>query len=159
MAVYYSFHYDRDAWRVQQIVNMGLVEGQTILNAQDWETVKRQGDAAIEAWIDNQMKYKHAVVVLIGRQTSDRPWVRYEIIKAWNDERPLVGIRINGLKDSSGHIDGAGVNPFDAITLKDGRPLSTWVPTYTPTGSDSQAIYASIRANLTRWVDTACRMA
>lgn len=48
-SVFYSFHYDNDAWRVQQIINMGALDGQTILNSQDWETVKRQGDAAIKA--------------------------------------------------------------------------------------------------------------
>lgn len=43
MAVFFSFHYDRDAWRVQQILNMGALEGQTILNAQEWEAVKSKG--------------------------------------------------------------------------------------------------------------------
>ena len=27
MAVFYSFHYSRDAWRVQRVVNMGALEG------------------------------------------------------------------------------------------------------------------------------------
>jgi hypothetical protein len=31
-SVFFSFYYDRDAWRVQQIINMGAVEGQPILN-------------------------------------------------------------------------------------------------------------------------------
>lgn len=26
-AVFYSFHYDRNAWRVQQIIQMGALEG------------------------------------------------------------------------------------------------------------------------------------
>ena len=61
-SVLFSFHYDRDAWRVQQIINMGTLEGQTILNAQKWEEVKRQGDAAVKKWIADQMAYKSAVV-------------------------------------------------------------------------------------------------
>src|SRR5690606_38219031 len=84
-SVFYSFHYDRDAWRVQQIINMGAVEGQTILNAQEWEAVKRQGDSAIQKWIKDQMAYKSAVVVLVGAQTANRPWVRYEIAYAWDN--------------------------------------------------------------------------
>ena len=47
-SVFYSFHYDRDAWRVQQIIQMGALEGQPILKAQEWEEVKRKGDAAIK---------------------------------------------------------------------------------------------------------------
>lgn len=46
MAVFYSFHFDRDSWRVQQIENMGALDGQPILNAQDWEKVKARGEAA-----------------------------------------------------------------------------------------------------------------
>ncbi|MDK8178836.1 TIR domain-containing protein [Micrococcus luteus] len=60
-SVFYSFHYDRDAWRVQQIIQMGALEGQPILNAQQWEEVKRKGDAAIKKWIADQMAYKSAV--------------------------------------------------------------------------------------------------
>jgi hypothetical protein len=72
-SVFFSFHYDRDAWRVQQIINMGALEEQTILSAQEWEEVKRRGKAAIEKWIADQMAYKSAVVVLVGRYTADRP--------------------------------------------------------------------------------------
>jgi hypothetical protein len=151
MAVFYSFHYDRDYWRVQQILNMGALEGQTILNAQKWEEVKRQGDAAIETWIGEQMAYKSAVVVLIGSQTSTRPWVRREIAKAWDDKRSLLGIQIHGLLDSSAHTDSAGANPFKAVNLKSGGTVGDHVPIYTPTGSTSQQVYASIKANLTTW--------
>jgi hypothetical protein len=64
VAVFYSFHYGRDNWRVQQIMNMGILDGQPLLNSQTWEAVKRRGDTAIETWIDAQMSYKSAVVVL-----------------------------------------------------------------------------------------------
>src|SRR5687768_4269930 len=101
MAVFYSFHYDRDAWRVQQILNMGTLESQSILNSQDWEKVKRSGEDAIKAWIAKQMAYKSAVVVLVGAETAARPWIRYEILKAWQDKRGLVGVRIHGLADSA----------------------------------------------------------
>ena len=84
-SVFYSFYYVLDAWRVQQIIQMGALEGQTILNAQDWEQVKRQGNAAIEKWINEQMAYKSAVMVLVGAQTASRPWVRYEIAHAWDN--------------------------------------------------------------------------
>ncbi len=65
-SVFFSFHYARDAWRVQQVVKMGALEGQPILNPQKWEEVKRRGDQAIKTWIAEQMKYKSAVVVLVG---------------------------------------------------------------------------------------------
>lgn len=154
-SVFYSFHYDRDAWRVQQIIQMGALDGQTILNAQKWEEIKRQGEAAIKKWIADQMAYKSAVVVLVGRQTANRPWVRHEIAHAWDNHKPLVGIRIHGLADRSGSTDSAGENPFSQVTLQGGGTVGDYVPLNAPNGSDSQAVYASIQRNLTTWVDGA----
>ncbi len=57
MSVFYSFHYDRDSWRVQQVMNMGVIDGSPLLNHQEWETVKRGGGQAIKNWIDRQMLY------------------------------------------------------------------------------------------------------
>ncbi len=157
MSVFYSFHYSKDYWRVQQIMNMGLVEGQPLLNSQDWESIKRGGDIAIQNWIDKQMKYKSALVVLVGSQTATRRWVKYEIRKAWNEKRPIVGIRINELEDSSGYTDAQGADPFAQIKTDSGYALSTWLKLYTPSGSTSREVYASIQNNLNSWVDSAYR--
>jgi hypothetical protein len=34
--VFYSFHYDRDVHRVQLVRNINALEGQPLLNSQDW---------------------------------------------------------------------------------------------------------------------------
>lgn len=154
-SVFYSFHYDRDSWRVQQIINIGALEGQFILNAQEWEAVKRQGDAAIKKWISDQMSYKSAVVVLVGSQTASRPWVRYEIAYAWDNYKPLVGISIHGLLDRNGYSDSAGSNPFLEVRLKNGGTVGEYVPLYTPSGFTSQQVYADIKTNLATWVGNA----
>ena len=73
--VFYSFHYDNDVFRVQQIRNMGVVDGNEPVSPNDWEQVKRTGDAAVETWIDDNLKYKRCVVVLIGSETANRRWV------------------------------------------------------------------------------------
>ncbi len=147
-----SFHYQRDHWRVQQVLNMGAIEGQQILSAQKWEEVQRQGHAAIRKWIDDQMKGKSAVVVLVGTETASRPWVIYEIEKAWNEQKPLVGIRIHGLKDKDGYTDSQGEDPFAKIKTTSGTPLSSYLTLHNPMGADSQAIYRSIDDSLDNWV-------
>lgn len=154
-SVFYSFHYDRDAWRVQQVRNMGVLDGQPLLNAQDWEQVRRQGDAVIQQWIKDQMAYKAAVVVLIGAETASRPWVRHEIAYAWDNHKPLVGVRIHGLADGNAYTDPYGDNPFSKVVLQGGGTVGDYVPVYNPTGSDSKSVYASINANLTGWVANA----
>ena len=84
MAVFYSFHYGNDNWRVQQIRNISIVANDGSVASQDWEPVRYKSDAAIKKWIDAQMSYKRAVVVLIGSETSSRRWVKYEIQRAWD---------------------------------------------------------------------------
>lgn len=96
--VFYSFHYDLDSSRVQQVKQMGRVEGQLILSSNQWQDVKRGGDAAIRNWIDNQMTSKSCLVVLIGSKTAGRKWVDYEIAKVWNEGLGVVGVYIHRLK-------------------------------------------------------------
>lgn len=157
MAVFHSFHFDRDSARVQQILNMGALDGQTILNAQDWESVKRQGTAAIEKWIADQMAYKTAVVVLVGAETASRPWVIHEIKKAWDDKRPLLGIRINRLAPLNLTADPEGANPFSKVSLVSGKKLDAYIPLFTPSGVTSKEVYGSIQANIKTWVASGYR--
>ena len=39
--VFYSFHFDNDVFRVQQIRNIGAIEGNTPVSPNEWETVKK----------------------------------------------------------------------------------------------------------------------
>jgi len=152
--VFYSFHYDRDSWRVQQVKNMGVVEGQRLLSSNDWEEVKKKGDAAIKEWIATEMKGKSCLVVLIGSETAGRPWVRYEIQKAWTDGKGVLGVDIHHLKNKDGKTDTRGANPFAALTLN-GTAFSDVARRHNPAGSTSSEVYASIEASLPSWVEEA----
>lgn len=150
-SVFYSFHYDRDVHRVQLVRNINQLEGQPLLNSQDWEQVRRKGSLAIQNWINKQMAYKRAVIVLIGHETASRPWVIYEIEKAWASRKPLLGVRIHGLS-SFGSVDGAGPDPFGMATNVSG------VPVFDPTVKDwwtgeidSKKTYSKLADNLESW--------
>ncbi|WP_323844954.1 TIR domain-containing protein [Microbulbifer magnicolonia] len=150
--IFFSFHYAKDAMRVQQIRNIGALEGNTPVNANDWETVKRGGDRAIKNWIDDSFKYKRCIIVLIGEETHDRPWVRYEIEKAWNDGKPIFGIYIHNLKCPRFGKSRKGINPFTKLNFKDGTKLSSVVNCYDPNPNDA---YNDIANNIESWVDKA----
>lgn len=154
-SIFASFHYAADAERVQQVLKMGAIEGDSRVTAQEWESVKFKTDAAIQNWIHTQMLRKSAVVVLVGAETAGRKWVNYEIRKAWDDKRPLVGIRIHGLKNLAQQTSRPGPNPFSKIGLKNGRTLDSYVALHDPVGSDSKAVYASIAANIDAWIANA----
>lgn len=124
--VFFSFHYQLDSWRVQEILNMGAVEGQRILSSQGWEDVAKNGDAAIKKWIDEQMAGKSCNVVLIGNQTASRRWVEYEISKAWDSGKGVVGVYIHKLRDKDGYSSYQGSNPFTNISLNNGSKLDNY---------------------------------
>ena len=150
--VFFSFHYGNDVMRVQLVRNIGTLEGNTVVSANDWETVKRGGDASIKRWIDDSLKYKQCVIVLIGEQTSSRPWVKYEIEKAWNGNKPIFGIYIHNLSCPRNGKSRKGTNPFDVFKLTDGRKLSSLVNCYDPSSFDT---YNDIAKNMESWVSSA----
>lgn len=152
--VFFSFHFARDSHRVSQVKNMGVVEGQPLLSSNDWEEVKKGGTAEIQKWIDGEMSRKSCVVVLIGAETAGRKWVKYEIEKAWNDKKGLVGVYIHGLKNLSGEQDSKGANPFADFNVGD-KKLSSVVKAYDPPFQASTSVYAHIEENLDAWVEEA----
>mgnify|MGYP000854495589 CR=1 FL=1 len=149
--VFYSFHYANDAMRVQQVRNIGMIEGNTPVSVNDWETVKRKGDKGIQEWIDNHMNNRSCVVVLVGSETSNRKWIKYEIKKAWNDGKGLLGIYIHNLKDPNTGTCKQGANPFDNFTVGD-KKLSSLVKCYNPNPSDA---YNDIKDNISNWIEAA----
>ena len=153
--IFYSFHFDNDVMRVQQIRNIGALEENKPVSVNEWEQVKRGGDKAIERWIDENMKYKNCVVVLIGSDTANRPWVRYEIEKAWNSGKGLFGIYIHNIKCPRFGFGRQGSNPFDHFTLNnDTTRLSDLVTCYNPNALNA---YGDIANNIESWVDVAIR--
>lgn len=150
--VFYSFHYDNDVFRVQQIRNIGALEDNKPVSTNEWESVKRGGEASIKNWIDDNLRYKSCVVVLVGKETANRKWVRYEIKKAWELGKGLVGVYIHNLKDPRTGKSLKGKNPFDQFAFGDGTKLSSVVKCYDPNPNDP---YNEIKNNLEDWIEEA----
>ena len=157
---FFSFHYANDAWRAALVRNIGAVEGAEPVSANDWETVKRGGDRAIANWIETQLKYKQIVIVLVGEKTASRPWVRYEIRRAWELDKPLMGIRIHGLADQNKKMSRAGQNPFALVKIPGtSMTMERWVTLHEPWSfGTTTECYNEIRANLSAWVEQAIQM-
>ena len=151
---FYSFHYVPDNWRASQVRNMGVIDGDAPCSDNDWESVKRGGDAAIQRWIDGQLSGKSVAIVLVGSNTAGRKWINYEIKKAWSEGKGLLGIHIHNLKDRLGNQSVIGGNPFHGLTLGH-QALSNIVKTYNPPGWTSTDVYNYIKLNLADWIETA----
>lgn len=148
---FYSFHFDNDVFRVQQIRNMGVIDGNEPVSPNDWEQLKRKGDAAVERWIDDNMKHKRCVVVLIGSDTASRRWVTYEIEKAWKEKRGLLGVYIHNVKCPRNGTCSKGANPFNNWKVGD-QSMANLVRCYDPS---SYGAYDEISRSLSTWVTTA----
>ena len=129
--VFYSFHYIPDSWRVQQIRNIGTIEDNKPCSSNEWEDVKKGGDAAIEKWINDQLNGRSCVIVLIGKETAGR------------DQK----------------LTTKGDNPFDHVKLiGDGKPLSRFIKTYDPPYVTNTKVYGYIAENLDSWIDDAIKV-
>lgn len=157
--VFYSFHYNPDNWRASQVRNAGVVEGNQPCSDNDWESITNGGEKEIKKWIDGQLSGRSCVVVLIGKETAGRKWINYEIEKAWNDKKGLVGIYVHNLLDSSQKQTTKGSNPFAKFTLNSGKTdLSSVVNAYDPPYSASKSVYDYIKTNLETWVEEAIKI-
>lgn len=130
---FFSFHYERDAWRAANVRNSGVLakdDEYGFIDAADWEKIERDGDAAIKRWIQEQLKNTTATVVLIGAETASREWVLYEIRESWKRGNAVIGLRIHRIKDQDSKTDSFGANPLDVVKFEDGTTLSTVCKTY-----------------------------
>jgi MTH538 TIR-like domain (DUF1863) len=130
---FFSFHYERDAWRAANVRNSGVLSSDDeygFIDAADWEKIEREGDAAIQRWIRDQLDNTTVTAVLIGAETASRPWVLYEIRESWKRGNAIVGVRIHGIKDQDSKTDNLGINPLDVVKFEDGTALSTVCKTY-----------------------------
>src|SRR5258708_32469976 len=95
---FFSFHYERDAWRAGQVRNSWVTqdrESAGFWDAAAWEEVKEKGGDAVETWIDDQLKGTSVTVVLIGSETSTRAYVSSEIKRSHNQGNGIVVVYIH----------------------------------------------------------------
>ncbi|MFV0166724.1 TIR domain-containing protein [Empedobacter falsenii] len=145
--VFYSFHFDNDNWRAGQVRNIGTVEGDKPVNGNKWEEVKSKSDAVIKAWIEDNLKDKSCLIVLIGEKTSERKWVDYEIKRAWELGKAVCGIYIHNLEDVFGEQSRKGKNP-----------LNTHIPIFESSYVTSKYVYDDIKNNISDLVEKAIKV-
>jgi len=165
--VFFSFHHQIDSWRVGQVRNSWVAQkGSTnsFMDAAAWEAVQRKGVVAVKAWIDREMLGTGVTVVLIGRQTAGRPYVRYEIHQSMRKRKGLLGIHIHSIKDRNLKTTKKGPNPFEDLTVTRDDPWFWWL------GMKSEQRLSDIfqtfdwedddgRTNMPQWIEEAARRA
>jgi hypothetical protein len=103
--VFFSFKYEdvsramvvRNSWVTQGKESAGFIDGA------EFESLKKQDDAVIKKWIDDQLSGTSVTVVLVGADTCNSRWVTYEIEMSKYLKHGLLGIDVSKIKGLSGH--------------------------------------------------------
>ena len=153
--VFFSFHFMRDVWRASMVRNMGKVDKSSTFSDNDWEEVRYKTDSKIKEWIDKQMAMRSCLVVLVGAETSERKWVKYEIEQAMKLRKGIVGIRIHKLENKEGRQDVKGADPFYSVITSTGHRLSNYVTLFDSTYNTSKCVYNDISENIENLIEEA----
>jgi hypothetical protein len=154
--VFFSFEYNKDCWRASQVRNMGKVDSCSTFSDNDWEKVKEDSDTKIKQWIDEQMAKRSCLVVLIGASTSGRKWINYEINKAYELNKGIVGVHIHNLENAGGKQTTKGNNPFYNMLIgKNKERLSKYVECFDSTYVTSKYVYNDISNNIEQLIEEA----
>lgn len=153
--VFFSFHYGKDNWRAGMVRNMGKVDDSSMFSDNDWETVKKKSDPEIKKWINDQMQMRSCLVVLIGAETSGRKWITYEIEKAYELQKGILGIYVHNLEDKNGNQTSKGNNPFYNIFTSKGQRLSNFVVAFDSSYFTSKNVYNDIKDHIEDLIEDA----
>jgi hypothetical protein len=147
--VFFSFHYERDVRRIQQVRNSWVVREKGMsppfYDKAEFEEAKRRA-GGIRAWIDEQISGCSVTAILYGYETYHREWVRYEISKSIERKMGILAIDIHNVKDPVSGTDYQGRNPLEHFNLHRTYPSYDWVR------DDGYS-------NISAWIENAARAA
>lgn len=131
MALYtfFSFCYeDVKNFRVNVVRNSWIANNMddTFVDGSIWEKEKSKDATVIKNLIEDGLKKTSVTAVLIGTDTADRRWVKYEILKSFERGNGLLGIHINRIRNKDKQISAKGSNPFDRLGFQisdDGKKI------------------------------------
>ena len=142
--VFFSFHYARDIFRVNQIRNLPEIVDEAAAGFRDkslWEESKTKGDAVIKRLIDNGLVGTSVSVICIGSETAGRRYVDYEIERSIARGNGMLGVRIHHL--ATPHEKGGLPGAIPALLTRHSVPVYTY----------------SDNASLKAWIEAAAKAA
>lgn len=132
--VFFSFHYkDVAEFRANVVRNHWIAkpdrESCGYYDVSIWEAAKKEGDIALKRLINGSLERTSNTCVLIGSQTFERPWVRYEVLRSFKKGNHIFGVHINSIRCKKGQTKIKGPNPFEyvGVTFSDsGLTATLW---------------------------------
>jgi hypothetical protein len=130
--VFFSFHYqDVIDLRANVVRNHWVIkpdhEAAGFFDASLWEGTKLTGSFALKRLIDSGLGNTSVTCVLIGSETFQRPWVRYELLRSFKKGNFILGVNINSIKGKDQGTKFNGPNPLEylGVTFSENGKLAT----------------------------------
>jgi hypothetical protein len=150
--VFFSFHYDRDVRRIQQIRQSWVIREQgaaaPFFDKAEFEEAKRRS-GGIAKWIEDQLAGCSVTAVLYGRETYNREWVKFEIKRSYERKMGILAIDIHDVRDPLTGTDIPGRNPLEHWSAS-GTPFTSIYRTYNWVRDDGYN-------NIGTWIERAAR--
>jgi len=119
---FFSFHYQNDVARAQIVRNSWVTKGERedagFFDASVFESKKRTSDDVLRTFLSEALKGTTVTCVLIGSETYARPWVRYEIVRSFEQGKGLFGVRIHNISNFNQGTSTMGPNPFEYLAYR-----------------------------------------
>jgi hypothetical protein len=138
--VYFAFRY-KDIMRVNNVRQSGKIGFDEDKNPRDfydrsiWEKRAIEDPESLKRLMREGVEHSSAVCVLVGSDTWESKWVKYEIARAVIDKKGLLAVGINGLPHVQTRIaQRPGINPLDVMGIYKGSngnfylAENRWVP-------------------------------
>lgn len=160
--VFFSFKYEDDIFRVNNIRKMNQFEtsNSDFYDHASHETILRESDDKIKKWINNQLNGASVTCVLIGQNTYDSKWVKYEIEQSYKLGMGIIGLNIHDLKCmKTGRTSAKGQNPLSHWSLNN-RSFEDIYKTHDPIKYANNILndtwcYNTIKDNIGDWIEKA----
>ncbi len=126
---FFSFCYeDVKNFKVNVVRNSWLLNhsADSFIDGSIWEKEKSKGPTVIKNLIEAGLKKTSVTTILIGDETADRRWVKYEIVKSFEKGNGMLGIHINRIRGREQAISTRGQNPLERLAFQiseDGKKI------------------------------------
>ena len=115
--VFFSFHYqDVIDFRANVVRQHWLTKPDRqeagFFDSSIWGNAKLSGDIGIKRVINAGLEGTSNTCLLIGSETWDRKWVRYEIMKSFRKGNSIFAVHVNSIKGKDQRVKTEGTNPL-----------------------------------------------
>lgn len=154
-----SYHHDADRARAARIAKSARLQAQPLVDDDTWNLLTRQGEHTVQRAIDRTLETRACLIVLISRFTRGRRWINYEIVRAWNQKKGVLGIHVHNIADDEGGTGMKGPSPFQDFDLVNGcGKLSSLAPVHEAPFRDPGIALSYVANNLDDWIDEAIKI-